>query len=172
MSVALKAIFRTSYSLSSSKLANTGNRYWDWTLDASNALESPIWDPVTGFGGDGSSAKGCVQGGPLQKIVLNYTADGLSPHCLSRSFDNSDKYGEMHGFQYAPEIIDDILAHAKTYEEFRERLENGPHKHIHDGIGGEMPGSSSTNGKFHTLLLPRTLIDELQIHFSSFIMLR
>src|ERR1700710_1732679 len=122
MSAALKDKFRTPHSLISSKRTNVGNRYWDWTLDASNALESPIWDPITGFGGDGSSANGCVQGGPLQKIMLNYTADGLSPHCLSRSFDNNDKYGDIHGSRYAPEIIDDILANAKTYEDFRERL--------------------------------------------------
>jgi len=30
------------------------NRYWDWTLDSSDPSHSPIWDPETGFGGNGS----------------------------------------------------------------------------------------------------------------------
>lgn len=27
--------------------------YWDWTLDWEDPLSSPVFDPMTGFGGDG-----------------------------------------------------------------------------------------------------------------------
>ena len=127
--------------------------YWDWTQDSSHGLQSPLWDPITGFGGNGTSPDGCVEGGPLAGVLLNYTVDGYSPHCLSRAFQDSDAYGEMHGKKYTTEIVQGILTSAETYPDFRARLEGGAHKHLHDGTGGEMPIPSSPNGQSYITFL-------------------
>jgi tyrosinase len=113
-------------------------------IDPTNLNLSSIWDPITGFGGNGSVSDGCVQGGPLQNILLNYTEDGYNPHCLNRNLTETNSFygGES-------ETIRDIINNAKTYEEFRKRLEKGPHKRIHMGIDGEMKTAFSTNGEIH-----------------------
>lgn len=122
--------------------------FWDWTLDAARPLESPIWDTWAGFGGNGSSSDGCVEEGVFGRIgkATNYTEFGYQPHCVSRSFEDSAENGMMHSKQWTKEMVNDILESSKTYDAFRERLENGPHRHLHRGIGGEMPTASSTNG--------------------------
>jgi tyrosinase len=76
--------------------------YWDWTIDANanNVVNSPIWDPVTGFGGNGqltgnttTGFQHCVTDGPFAGSVLtvgqtypNFFAAGNIPHCLTRQF--------------------------------------------------------------------------------------
>ncbi|CAA9956663.1 Tyrosinase domain containing protein [Pyrenophora teres f. maculata] len=86
----------------------TGDQpYWDWSLDgdASNPqstkpTKSPVFDPVTGFGGNGirviptpeqnrfnltGTGGGCVQDGPFAapKFMVNYPGP---PSCLRRDF--------------------------------------------------------------------------------------
>ena len=31
--------------------------YWDWTLDWEDPLSSPVFDPMTGFGGDAGGSR-------------------------------------------------------------------------------------------------------------------
>lgn len=124
--------------------------YWDWTLDAQSPLDSPIWDSWAGFGGNGSeAADSCVEEGILGRIAkpANYSECGYKPHCVKRVFDDSKQYGMLHSKQWNKEIVKHIIEGSKTYDELREGLENGPHRHLHLGIGGEMPTASSTNGK-------------------------
>ncbi|KFZ01651.1 hypothetical protein V501_09890 [Pseudogymnoascus sp. VKM F-4519 (FW-2642)] len=83
--------------------------YWDWSLDSwSEAafLESPVFDPATGFGGNGpyinstddasvrlhipgKTGGGCVLNGPFKDMSVNM-GPGLNndynPHCLTRDF--------------------------------------------------------------------------------------
>jgi tyrosinase len=110
-------------------------------IDPTNSNLSSIWDPIEGFGGNGSALDGCVQGGPLQNIYLNYTEDGYSPHCLNRNLTETTAFygGER-------EAVKEIVNTAKLYNDFRNKLEKGPHKHIHMGIDGEMKTAFSTNG--------------------------
>jgi tyrosinase len=117
-------------------------RYWDWLINPEKLNLSSIWDTEHGFGGNGSALNGCVKGGPLQNILLNYTEDGYQPHCLKRNLAESEAFygGES-------EAVKAIINNAKTYEQFRSELETGPHKHIHMGISGEMKHAWSTNGK-------------------------
>ncbi|CAG8954776.1 hypothetical protein HYFRA_00004701 [Hymenoscyphus fraxineus] len=119
--------------------------YWDWTLDSKDPLASPIWDPEIGFGGSKDPATGCVEGGPLKGFLLSNTKNIPSRHCLVREFSNDSEFGELHSKQWSPEIVSDILTSSKTFEELRERIERGPHKHLHDGIGGEMMSFTSSN---------------------------
>lgn len=83
--------------------------YWDWTLDSGPGKDirnSSIFDPVTGFGGngqagvppppvtpsrphlDGETGGGCVTNGPFKSMTLNLGPGPLldfNPRCLSRS---------------------------------------------------------------------------------------
>jgi len=112
-------------------------------IDPTNSSLTSIWDPIKGFGGNGSDSDGCVQGGPLQNILLNYTEDGYNPHCLNRNLTETTSFygGES-------ETVRNIVNSATTYEVFRNKLEKGPHKHIHMGIDGEMKTAFSTNGQW------------------------
>lgn len=67
--------------------------YWDELTDLTNGnvAESPIFDPVTGFGGNGTGTNSCVPNGPFKNITLhmsNHHARGNS-FCLSRGLDQS-----------------------------------------------------------------------------------
>lgn len=78
--------------------AKSSSRYWDWTLDAANYEKSPIFDPSSGFGGNGKSIRhpginaqinlppapevntyippgsggGCVTTGPFANLIINF----------------------------------------------------------------------------------------------------
>lgn len=77
--------------------------YWDWTLDANNFLRSPLWDPNSGFGGNGAptppndspfaipgaTGGGCVTNGPFKDFRLHLgPGDSLNAtnRCLTRGF--------------------------------------------------------------------------------------
>lgn len=111
-------------------------------IDPENTTLSSIWDPINGFGGNGSVSDGCVAGGPLWNVLLNYTGDGYAPHCLTRTLTETLAF-----YGSESDTVRDIVNNARQYEEFRERVERGPHRHIHSGINGDMLTSSSTNGR-------------------------
>ncbi|KAF8246821.1 Di-copper centre-containing protein [Wilcoxina mikolae CBS 423.85] len=80
--------------------------YWDWTLDVTtddSIFSSPVFDPKTGFGGNGPYRKnpdpkppspvpgrtggGCVPNGPFKNLTLNLGPlknVTKNPHCLTR----------------------------------------------------------------------------------------
>jgi tyrosinase len=76
--------------------------YWDWTIDgdARDMPNSPLFDPVTGFGGDGKRTgrsepgfQRCVVDGPFANTNLtlgngwpDVNLDGNSLHCFTREF--------------------------------------------------------------------------------------
>lgn len=119
--------------------------YWDWTLDADSPLESSIWDGWAGFG---AGHEGCVTDGVFGRVgkLVNYTEHGYQPHCLARTLNSTEEDGIMHSKHWNTESIEKIQKTSTTYNDFRTRLEDGPHRHLHWGIGGEMPTASSTNG--------------------------
>lgn len=81
--------------------------YWDWTLDVTSDsafVSSPIFDPISGFGGNGllipvnisdplsvpgRTGGGCIQDGPFVNLTVNLgPLSDLSgnPRCLARDF--------------------------------------------------------------------------------------
>ena len=82
--------------------------YWDWTLDSNDFPNSPIFDPLTGFGGNGKNITvdpttlpisspfipggtggGCVKTGWFKNWMVNvgpYDNLAYNPHCLARDF--------------------------------------------------------------------------------------
>lgn len=107
-------------------------------MDAALPEESPIWDNTLGLGGDGAGAHHCLQQGPFSFFQPKYPWE----HCLKRQF-----YPEMHGINYTVVKVDKIVNKAHSYDDFREWLEMGPHRMVHNGIGGEMPTDHSSNGE-------------------------
>ncbi|KAJ5714559.1 Di-copper centre-containing protein [Penicillium malachiteum] len=67
--------------------------YWDELTDYTygNVRDSPIFDPHTGFGGNGTGRDSCVSDGPLKNIKLHMSNhhDRGDSFCLSRDFDQS-----------------------------------------------------------------------------------
>jgi tyrosinase len=128
---------------------------------------SPVFDPITGFGGDGvpgtyslppdtnvtsnriftESFKGCVGDGPFKDYTLSYGPGQLvTKHCLTRDIqDDSAVYLNSAAMANATRL--------PTYELFRIELEGEPitpdhkmHDGGHYGVGGEMSNFYSSPG--------------------------
>ncbi|RXW13831.1 hypothetical protein EST38_g12026 [Candolleomyces aberdarensis] len=132
--------------------------YWDWSIDADSSkplAQSPLFDPVTGFGGDGvpgtytlppdpknESAvprpfayKGCVQTGPFKDAVSHLGPGKLrTTHCLVRGIEET----------YRPALRSSNVRNtlsASNYKAFDaavNSLMNGIHGSGHFIVGGEM----------------------------------
>ena len=70
--------------------------WWDETRDAGDYMNSPILDPDTGFGGNGTASTSCVIDGPWAKSTVHlgpnttYTPEGF---CLRRHVNNTYSAG-------------------------------------------------------------------------------
>ncbi|KAI0203828.1 hypothetical protein F4808DRAFT_476210 [Astrocystis sublimbata] len=135
--------------------------YWDWTLDTADVPKSAIWDPDTGFGGNGDSNRVeptprngdrlCVSDGPLRDVRPSYIQTDYDPHCFSRNWNNGTAFpGDMISSAYTTEAVATVHASA-DYPTFRHDLESGPHGAIHSAVGGDLGPSSSPNGPEATL---------------------
>ncbi|GAB1517309.1 hypothetical protein RhiTH_000355 [Rhizoctonia solani] len=51
--------------------------YWDWTIDSGKLATSDIWDPVSGFGGNGNARTRCVENGPYASPGFQNAVDTL-----------------------------------------------------------------------------------------------
>lgn len=140
----------------------TPTRYWDWSLDAADLAESPIWDSVLGFGGDGDEAAPsafqgahCVTDGPFGQQQLRHwrsKSNGhgfdidADPHCLNRGFERRlDKKLKLQS-RIGPEAVDEMLAQ-ETYGEFFDKLETYTHNAIPQFINGDFTLMTAPNGK-------------------------
>lgn len=65
--------------------------YWEETLDMGDLASSILFDPITGFGGQGGE---CIDDGPFANLTINLNYDYASleffadTRCVSRSFDD------------------------------------------------------------------------------------
>lgn len=153
--------FLTLYEQSLQQCGYTGNiLYWDWVAaaDTKKPSKSAVFDPTTGFGGNGNVsstdwANKCVLDGPFKKgsLSLRYWNLEVRPHCLIRVFEPGyPEYNitEMIADNYNSAALAYVNAET-TFENFANALENGPHAAVHQGVGnfdGDMgPQSSSPN---------------------------
>jgi tyrosinase len=117
--------------------------YWDWTLDWEDITKSPVFDPVSGFGGDGNvtgevtvGGGRCVIDGPFAGLeALRFDAN-WAPHCLSRGFLKGKVLRKMCGEDIRPEVVAKVLEN-ESFEDFMSALEEGPHIGISTGIRGD-----------------------------------
>ena len=104
--------------------------YWDEPLDVENITSSSIFDPKTGFGGNGSSSSLCVLDGPFTNLTLHIASNLTSSnYCVTRNFN-------LCSFKAAAQKhVDDCMLLQK-FEQVRSCLKNGPHASGHSGVGG------------------------------------
>ncbi|KAG8731195.1 hypothetical protein FRC10_001974, partial [Ceratobasidium sp. 414] len=120
--------------------------YWDWTIDSGKLSTSDIWDPITGFGGDGNTRTSahCVEQGPYANFQLTYP----NKHCLARRFNNGNVragvLGSMQGSQYSSTMIQQVMSN-NNYNGFANNIEEIPHDAIHNVISGDMAAAFSPN---------------------------
>lgn len=119
--------------------------YWDWTLDWEDLAHAPVFDPVTGFGGDGDPAGPvtlgntgrCVVDGPFSDVRASFYDVKWKPHCLSRGFrDDRGNLGRIDGKTVSPESIEQVLS-IDNYERFVLKMESLVHDAIPFGISGD-----------------------------------
>ncbi|KAL0930091.1 uncharacterized protein CTRU02_214911 [Colletotrichum truncatum] len=142
--------------------------YWDWSIDAdaNNMPNSPLFDPVTGFGGNGqrtnSNVPGfqrCVVDGPFANTNLtlamgwpDMNEPGNREHCFTREFNNggfTDEngdmiIGDMQMGAYNSAVMNAIYAF-DNFNEMVNMLEGLPHAQIHSCIFGDMGPATSPN---------------------------
>ncbi|EUC62652.1 tyrosinase tyrosinase: common central domain protein, partial [Rhizoctonia solani AG-3 Rhs1AP] len=132
--------------------------YWDWTRDAGlHAVDSPIFDPVTGFGGSGTniSMPSPVATGPFVNFTVvvygDYSGskDYGRPHYLERQFLSeinvnntiifvpATEDGSMLSERYNESEMKGVMD-GENYDSFLQRLVGGGGSAIHEAIGGDM----------------------------------
>ena len=106
--------------------------YWDESLDADDWESSILFDPDTGFGGNGVGPSKCIADGPFKNYV-NAVGPGQSQtgHCIDRDIN------KCMGKFAAPSIIENCMKMA-NFSTFWPCIENGPHGAGHGGVGGEV----------------------------------
>ncbi|KAH0425946.1 hypothetical protein CcaCcLH18_10650 [Colletotrichum camelliae] len=92
--------------------------YWDWSLDWEALADSPVFDNVSGFGGDGDSTAGESVG---------------NGYCVT---DDGNVKGRLAGDMVRPAVIEEVLRQPE-YANFFMKLEKGPHNQIPNGIRGD-----------------------------------
>ncbi|KAL6922686.1 hypothetical protein FSST1_006712 [Fusarium sambucinum] len=103
-------------------------------------MASPLLDPVTGFGGNGTEPDGCVTDGPFSNTILHIgPGQTLSDHCLSRSVNEMNS--TLGNETYIQQCND-----KSTYVDFWETTGMTTHGAGHSGIGGVMEDIDASPG--------------------------
>lgn len=124
--------------------------YWDWSIDADagNVPGSPVFDPTTGFGGDGKRTgsdepgfRRCVVDGAFANTNLtiamgwpDMNEPGNRLHCLTREFngglgadENGDLIiGDMQAGAYNSKTMNSVYA-KDNFADMADLLEGLPH---------------------------------------------
>ncbi|KAK3390616.1 amino acid transporter [Podospora didyma] len=115
--------------------------YWDQTNDVSNLRGAAVFDPISGFGGDGVGPDLCIGDGPFVNLTLRFNEDLAfdEPYCLVRNMSECLFQGA------APSFVNDCLG-AETYVDAWACLEKSPHISGHWGVGGTMSNTLLSPG--------------------------
>ncbi|CUA75139.1 hypothetical protein RSOLAG22IIIB_01785 [Rhizoctonia solani] len=113
--------------------------YWDWTIDSGKLATSNIWDPTTGFGGNGNTrtTAHCVENGPYANFQLTYP----SRHCLARRFNTRNN---MQASYYSSSAVQTLMRDT-DYINFSNDIEEDVHDMIHNVVAGDMAAAFSPN---------------------------
>lgn len=104
-----------------------GQPYWNEVLDMDDLAGSVVFDPDTGFGGEGSD---CVTDGPFVNLTLHMNSSGTTEdYCLTRSFNSN-------GFQSGVQANLDECFNMTTYEDAFDCYQVNPHTAGHSAVGG------------------------------------
>jgi len=180
---------RSHYSLTLILHPSQSFRYWDWTKDADpphrcasshpdcisthtlhSFCHSPVFDPHTGFGGDGVGGNGCVTDGPFTSYTISLgPGHALNNTCLTRGFDES-----MILYLTSKQVANTTIQ--PTFERFWMELEGNspiikPHNAGHRAIGGVLADTWSSPGGMAPFLCRTTemLLTQVQTRYSIYI---
>ncbi|KXS99614.1 hypothetical protein AC578_9898 [Pseudocercospora eumusae] len=114
--------------------------YWDWSLDWQHPTKSPVFDPESGFGGNGEpsmpspkSDGWCLTEGPFAGAMIPFHGKDWTPHCLARKFTNGSTFD---GHALRPYYLREVVLEHDDYFDMLMSLERGPHNAIPRGING------------------------------------
>lgn len=119
--------------------------YWDEQADYA-AIEagsiglpgSAVFDPDTGFGGNGTGADSCVPDGPFTNLTLHINQTGFAAdYCLSRDLKQSSFLNQAN-----TSLLEACYASA-NYSEAWQCYKKDLHGAGHSGVGGIVSVSSS-----------------------------
>ncbi|CAH0027308.1 unnamed protein product [Clonostachys rhizophaga] len=112
--------------------------YWAQVRDVDNFAGSVIFDPVTGFGGEGSE---CVSDGPFTNLRMHINGTSTSAnYCLSRAFNAT-------AFTNAKQENIDECFNLEKYEDSYSCYQALPHTAGHFGVGGTMYDPAASPGE-------------------------
>ncbi len=102
--------------------------YWDWSLDAVDVLQAPVFSS-SAFGGDGDTT-GCVADGVARgwRVLFRQYQDART--CVRRTFAFDGAFGKF--------VLNRYYLENDQFDVFRTFIEGNVHGAIHNGIGGEM----------------------------------
>lgn len=116
--------------------------YWEEALDMGALASSVLFDPVTGFGGQGGE---CIDDGPFSNLTINLSYNYTSleffadNRCVSRSFDDdSFLLGNQSNIDACFDSDDGIVALDCYF--------GNPHGGGHLGVGGTMANVAASIG--------------------------
>lgn len=119
-------------------LSNKLPSYWTEASDVEDLAGSVIFDPETGFGGNGTGEGGCVVDGPFANLTLRIKEDlSASEYCLTRNLNHCM-------FKSAAQSNVDSCLAMDTFEKARQCLEGMPHGAGHGGVGALVCQPSDT----------------------------
>lgn len=133
--------------------------YWDWGLDWEDPKKSAIWDPDTGFGGNGDPDDkvtvgwgSCITNGPFMDYKVLFYNMVIGLHCLSRGFGRCfGLNGTWSGEPFKPSAIQHVLEQ-ETFADFSLALESGPHDAIPNNVCGDFYYLEAPNGEYRVSL--------------------
>lgn len=106
--------------------------YWHESMDVANVTTASVFDPVTGFGGNGVGTNSCIADGPFANMTLHLgPLYEITDHCLSRSQSES-------GIARASVANIETCMELENYTTCYDCLSENPHTSGHAAVGGVM----------------------------------
>ncbi|KAK4177133.1 hypothetical protein QBC36DRAFT_372443 [Triangularia setosa] len=128
--------------------------YWDETRDAGKFSTSPVFDPVTGFGGSGKGSKNCIADGPFTNLTVNIGPGFKSqPRCVNRRITNA--LSTQCGATYVAAAIS-----GTAYSQALDAIYSGPHLIGHMALA-MMDGDSITSSGDPLFFLHHGFVDKM-----------
>lgn len=130
------------------------SRYWDWALDWEDPIKSAIWDPETGFGGDGDPDGpltvgwgSCIANGSFADYKVLFYNFIPRLHCLSRGLGRCFER-PWTGDAFKPSAIQHVLDQG-TFADFSSAIESGPHDAVPNNVCGDFYYLEAPNGAWN-----------------------
>ena len=119
--------------------------YWDWTVHPQKPYDSPVFDPILGFGNSVDNVTHCINSGPFRQgdFAMTPQAGG---GCIRRTFGDFPFLNRQ--------LLNSILSlPASSFDQFHSTLQLFFHFPIRCFIGGTMCTTFASEDPVYLLLL-------------------